>query len=71
MRLNLKLLRVQNNLTQEEFAEKVEVSRAMYSNIENGKANGSMGFWRNVQRAFEIPDEKMYPLMKDDERAGE
>ena len=71
MRLNLKLLRVQNNLTQEEFAEKVGVSRGVYSNIENSKVNGTMIFWDNVQKAFEVPDEKMYSLMKDDERTGE
>lgn len=64
MRINLKVFRVKNKLTQAEIAEKVGVSRQVYANIEKGRNGGSTEFWGNLQRAFGIADEEMYSLMK-------
>ena len=64
MRTNLKVFRVGKKLSQEKFAKKCNVSRAVYSNIERGKTNPSLDFWNNLQREFDVPDEQMYPLMK-------
>lgn len=64
MRINLKLFRVKNKLTQAEMADKIGVSRQVYANVENGKNGGSTDFWGNLQRAFNIADEEMYSLMK-------
>lgn len=52
MRKNLKLLRVEHDLTQEEMAARLGVTRTTYCNVENGKSDGSSFFWLNVQREF-------------------
>ena len=64
IRLNLRLFRVSLNMTQEEFASEIGISRAMYSLIEKGDRFGSFDFWLNLQKAFDIPDEDMFRLMK-------
>lgn len=64
MRIDLKVLRVKHKLTQAEIAAKIGVSRQVYANIEKGRNDGSTDFWSNLQRAFDIPDEEMYSLMK-------
>ena len=66
MRTILKVLRVENHLTQDEMAKKVGVSRPTYAAVENGQLRGSEGFWKVVQGKFEIPDEKMWELMRDE-----
>lgn len=52
MRTNLKLLRVSRNLTQEEMASLIGVSRYSYSKIENGKSQGSTSFWLKLKKQF-------------------
>lgn len=66
MRLNLKVFRVSKNMTQGEFADRVGVDRATYSNIELGKRSGKTEFWNNLQKEFDVPDSEMYGLMKID-----
>ena len=63
MRMGLKLFRVSKNLTQEEMAEKAGVTRAVYSNIERARNDGSPKFWETLQKAFDIQDEHMYALI--------
>lgn len=67
MRYKLYMLRCSKKLTKGEMAEKTGVSRVTYTLIENGKRDGSQAFWEAVQREFEVPDEKMYPLMQKSE----
>ena len=67
MRTTLKLLRVKHNLTQEEMADKIGVSRCTYAAIENGTRNGRDFFWESLQKAFNIPDEDMWKLKKKDQ----
>lgn len=64
MRTNLKVLRVQKQLSQEDAAEKLGCTRATYSAVEGGARAGSQKFWQNVQNAFNVPDADMWPLMK-------
>lgn len=64
IRINLKVYRVSHNMTQEEFANKIGISRAMYSLIEKGDRFGSFDFWMKLQITFNIPDEEMFKLMK-------
>ena len=52
MRKNLKMLRIENDFTQEQMAIRLGVTRTTYCNIENGKSKGSMDFWLAVKRAF-------------------
>lgn len=68
MRVNLKVLRVRMNLNQAEMAEKCGIGRVAYSAIERGNRCGSMRFWKNLQSAFNILDEDMFALMKNEER---
>lgn len=63
MRINLKLFRVERNMTQEEFADEIGIGRAMYSKIERGDCDGSLAVWMNLQRAFNVPNEEMFNLM--------
>lgn len=66
MRTNLKILRVKNNLTQEDMANKIGCSRVAYSNIERGIRQGSASVWNSVQQVFNIKDEDMWELMKNE-----
>lgn len=64
MRENLYMFRCSVKLTRGKMAIRTGVSRATYSLIEKGKRSGSATFWSNLQREFNIPDEKMYFLMR-------
>lgn len=55
----MRKLRVDLNITQEEAAEKMGVSPATYRQVECGLRRGSADFWDKFQEAFEIPNEKM------------
>lgn len=66
MRINLKIFRIQQHLSQEEICEKIGCSRATYSAIENGVRNGRQTFWKNFQKAFDLPDSDMWALMKNE-----
>lgn len=67
MRTNLRVFRVQRKMRQKEFAEILGVSQAVYSNIELGKSNAKLGFWDNLRNTFDVPEEEMWKLMKEDE----
>lgn len=65
-RTNLKILRVSQKMTQQEFADKIGVKRSTYSLIETGERSGKPDFWQALQKAFNIDDAEMYGLMKCD-----
>lgn len=64
-RMKLKLLRVANDLTQREMAEKIGVPRETYVCIENRTRNGKPEFWDKFQCAFGIPDDEMWGYVND------
>lgn len=66
MRKELKLLRVKNNLTQAEMAKVLGVSRVAYGYYETGTREGRQKFWTTLQRKFNLSDEEMYKMMKND-----
>lgn len=66
MRTNLKVFRVKQHLSQEEMAEKIGFSRGAYTAIESGKRDGRQSFWMALQKAFDIPDEQMWALKKNE-----
>ena len=45
-----------NPLSQEEMANKLEISRPHYSDIENGKVTPSIDFGYKIQEVFEVDD---------------
>lgn len=63
-RKKLKMLRLENNLTQKEMAEKLGRSRAAYIKIEHGERNASRDFWEKLQEVFAVPDADMWELQK-------
>lgn len=67
-RMNLKLFRVRHNLTQSEIAERVGYNRAAYALIESGARNPSIEFFTNLQESFNIPDEEMWRLTKNEHK---
>ena len=66
MRTNLKVFRVKQNMTQDETAAKIGCSRSCYASIENGDREGRGTFWRDLQKAFDIPDSEMWALKKNE-----
>ena len=67
MRTELKVLRTRHKMTQGEFADKLGLNRANYAMIEIGKRNGTMAFWNKIQTTFNIPENDMWSLMKNEE----
>jgi transcriptional regulator with XRE-family HTH domain len=62
---SLKVFRARRGLTQEQIAKRMGWSRQYYAKTENGRSTGSILFWVKLQDAFNIPDEEMWPLVKD------
>ena len=67
MRTNLKVFRTQQKMTQSEFAKAVGCSLSQYGMIEQGRRDGKQSFWTKLQTTFNIPDSKMWELVKLDE----
>ena len=62
MRKNLKIFRVENNLSQNGIANKLGYERAYFGHIERGFMDGSSKFWARLQKAFSLSDEKVEEL---------
>lgn len=62
----LEFFRKLMNCTQKQLAEATETTVIYISNIENGKRNGTVKFWKKVQKCLNVPDEKMWLLIKND-----
>ncbi len=57
--MKIKHLRVDKNMTQEEFGALLGVTSQYISLIEAGKANGSYKFWNRFKETFNIPNEEI------------
>lgn len=66
MRMELKVFRIRRKLSQAEAAEIGGVTKLTYMLIENGKSDGKMKFWENIQRGFGLTDEELKEAQKDD-----
>lgn len=62
----MKILRINNHMTQSDVAEKIGISLSLYNLIENGKRVGSIETWKKIQKLFSLSDKEMWSLMKDD-----
>ncbi len=67
-RHNLYMFRCDRKLTKGDMAKKTGVSRTTYTHIEKGERFGSEKFWNNFQGEFNVPDNEMFLLMKNEER---
>lgn len=65
-RTALKVFRIQQKMTQEEFADKFKFSQSRYALIEQGNRDGTLKFWNALQKAFNIADADMWALTKRD-----
>lgn len=63
-RIKLKLKRIERDLTQEQLANLIGVSRVSYVYIENGEQNTSVETWGKIQAVLEIADEDMWAIIK-------
>lgn len=55
-RFNLKLFREKQNLTQEEMAKKLNISKSHYVSVELGQVDPSFGLLERFSQVFEYDD---------------
>lgn len=64
MRIELKIFRVKNHLTQQQLADKLGVSVSTYNLVEAGKRRGSQAFWERLQSEFALEGGKVWDLQQ-------
>lgn len=62
-RLKLKQLRVGLDLSQEQMADSLAVSRSQYAAIENGQRYGTLKFWKTLEVTHNVPKQDVYDMM--------
>ena len=62
---NLKVLRAKHNLTQEQLAEKVKVTRVTINYVEKGKWVPSTVMALRMAKVFGVPVEEVFYLEED------
>lgn len=55
-RINLKIFRIKNDLTQEEMAEKLGISKSHYTAVELGKVDPSVALLEKFSKVFNHDD---------------
>lgn len=63
-RKNLKIFRIEQDLTQSDMAQRIGCSRDAYSAIESGARNPSYDFMESLHIAFSVPAERMWTLLE-------
>lgn len=63
-RKNLKIFRVEHDLTQFDMAQRIGCSRDAYSAIESGSRDPSYDFMKKLKAAFGVPAESMWALLE-------
>lgn len=64
MRFNLFLFRKKKKLTQKDMANKLEVSRPHYCDIENGEADPKFSLMEKFEEAFKDEYDDIWELFK-------
>lgn len=67
MENNLKVWRAKEDLTQEELAEKVEVTRQTINSIERGKYDPSLSLAFRLAELFECRIEEIFDYQEEEE----
>ncbi len=67
MRNRLTELRIQNGLTQQELADRVEVSRQTIISLENGRYNPSIMLAFRLARLFNLQIEDLFLYSEEDD----
>ncbi len=63
--LNIKLVRVRENLTQEQLAERADISASYVSAIERGKQSVSLEYMNRIAGALKVPVTELLVYEKD------
>ena len=63
MRTKLKIKRMQKGIKSYQASEQLNMSRAYYSYIENGRKNPSLETWMQIQELYHIPNEEMWEII--------
>lgn len=63
----MKQFRVGLDMTQEQIAAEIGYDRTNYVTVEQGKRDGTIAFWKALQRRFNIPGHTMWALICDEE----
>ena len=66
-RINLKKFRIGLGLKSKEFAEKTNISKEHYSNIELGKSNPSYEYIETFEKVFNVDEKEVWGLFKKSE----
>lgn len=56
----IEALRNQHQLTQQDLADLLDVSRQTVSSLENGRYNPSLGLAFKISRVFDLPIERIF-----------
>ena len=67
MRNKVKVFRAMNDMTQEELADKVNVTRRTINSIERQKYNPSIEVAFRIARVFKVPVEEVFILDDEDQ----
>lgn len=63
-RKNLKIFRIEHDLTQSDMAKAIGCGRDTYRTVESGTRNPTYEFMEKLQAAFDIPAERMWTLLE-------
>lgn len=61
-RIELKLFRVSNNLSQQGMADVLGVPRQTYSMVERGQRRGNISMWSKLQETFNVSGSDMLKM---------
>jgi DNA-binding XRE family transcriptional regulator len=62
-RIKMKQWRVGLDMSQEQMADSLNVSRSQYAAIENGQRYGTLKFWNKLQIKHNVPKDKVFEMM--------
>lgn len=62
-RIKLKQFRISLDMSQEQFADALEISRSQYAAIENGQRYGTLKFWNRLQSKYNLPKSDVFDMM--------
>jgi DNA-binding XRE family transcriptional regulator len=65
-RTNLKVFRVSKNMTQDEMSKDIGYCRTTFCEIESGKREGRASFWKAIKNAYDLDDDTLNVLKKND-----
>lgn len=66
-RIKLKVLRITQDLSQSQMAEKLGCTSQFYSLVENGKRKGNEEFWKKLRHEFNLSPAEVWCMQNNEE----